>query len=164
MNEIENPLAFRLDSVYRLSWGSCEYDFMAVSFFLVGCRYNLSRRPPFLKSGIRTCYENSNRPIYTKLSIAIEDKMMVGGDCKIFDTDFHFIQFEDRIIGDTNIKSAATVLCEGCLVGTGSTILKGVTIGKRAVIADGSVVSRIVPDDEVWGGNPIHKIRSLVTN
>ena len=39
-------------------------------------------------------------------------------------------------------------------------ILKGVTIGARAVIGAGSVVTKDVPDGEIWAGNPAKRIHS----
>lgn len=43
-------------------------------------------------------------------------------------------------------------------IGARSTILPGVTIGNRAIIAAGSIVSKSVPAGEVWGGVPAHFI------
>ena len=42
-------------------------------------------------------------------------------------------------------------------------ILKGVTIGKEAVIGAGSVVSCDVPDGEIWAGNPARFVRRIDT-
>jgi acetyltransferase-like isoleucine patch superfamily enzyme len=39
-------------------------------------------------------------------------------------------------------------------------ILKGVTIGDRAIIAAGSVVTTDVPADEIWGGNPACRLKA----
>lgn len=41
---------------------------------------------------------------------------------------------------------AAPVLCDGCFVGSGAVVIGGVTIGVRAQIAAGAVVSTDVPD------------------
>lgn len=46
-----------------------------------------------------------------------------------------------------------------CWIGTGATILQGVHIGDGAVIAAGAVVTKNVPDSEVWGGVPAKFIR-----
>ena len=39
--------------------------------------------------------------------------------------------------------------------------LKGVTIGKGSVVGAGSVVTRDVPDGEIWAGNPAQFIRCV---
>src|SRR3954463_12864441 len=46
-------------------------------------------------------------------------------------------------------------------VGGGALILPGVTIGSRAVIGAGSVVTRDIPDQVFAAGNPCRVIRSL---
>jgi acetyltransferase-like isoleucine patch superfamily enzyme len=45
-------------------------------------------------------------------------------------------------------------------VGAGSTVMPGVRIGNRCVVAAGSVVTRSVPDGSVVGGNPAKIIGS----
>lgn len=47
-----------------------------------------------------------------------------------------------------------TSVCKGVSIGAGSTILLGITIGKNAVIGAGSVVTKNIPDNELWLGNP----------
>ncbi len=46
------------------------------------------------------------------------------------------------------------VVKQGAIIGGGCTILPGVIIGCKAVVGAGSVVTRSVPDFEVWAGNP----------
>ncbi len=43
---------------------------------------------------------------------------------------------------------------ERASIGSGATILCGVTIGAGAMVGAGSVVTRDVPPDETWAGNP----------
>lgn len=47
-----------------------------------------------------------------------------------------------------------TRVCRGASIGANATILPGVTIGERAVIGAGSVVTKDVPAGETWFGNP----------
>lgn len=46
-------------------------------------------------------------------------------------------------------------------IATGATIIGGVTIGHRSVVAAGSVVTRDAPPDSLVGGNPARVIRSI---
>ena len=98
----------------------------------------------------------SNSAIVCTNKIIIKDDVFIGGDCKIYDTDFHSIYYEDRILnGDIGARSNPVYIGKGSFVGTGTTILKGVNIGDKSVIAAGSVVTKDIPSNEVWGGNPI---------
>ena len=47
-----------------------------------------------------------------------------------------------------------TIVRRGASIGSGSTLLGGVTIGEHAVVGAGSVVTRDVPPDTVVFGNP----------
>jgi len=50
---------------------------------------------------------------------------------------------------------------DGASIGSGSTILCGVTIGAGAMIGAGSVVTRSVPEGEIWAGNPARFFRKV---
>lgn len=47
----------------------------------------------------------------------------------------------------------------GASVGSGSTMLCGITIGAGALVSAGSVVTRSIPAGEVWAGNPARLLR-----
>lgn len=55
-------------------------------------------------------------------------------------------------------KLQTTHVKKGATIGTGATILGGITIGERAVVGAGSVVTRDVPDDTTVVGNPARPI------
>jgi acetyltransferase-like isoleucine patch superfamily enzyme len=48
----------------------------------------------------------------------------------------------------------------GAVIGGGATVLPGVTIGERAVVAAGAVATKDIPAAEVWGGIPARFIMS----
>lgn len=48
-------------------------------------------------------------------------------------------------------------------IGANCVLLPGVTIGDNALIAAGSVVSRDVPPNEIWGGVPARKLKDVPT-
>lgn len=58
----------------------------------------------------------------------------------------------------TRGENGPIVVEDDVWIGTGTIVLSGLTIGKGAVIAAGSVVTHDVPACEVWGGNPARKI------
>jgi len=68
----------------------------------------------------------------------------------------------DRIeagAGDGTV--APVVLRRGCYLGAGSMILPGVTVGERAVVASGAVVTRDVAPETVVAGVPARFLRRV---
>lgn len=93
--------------------------------------------------------------------IEIEDNVLIGSCVKIWDTDFHSLNYDERL-RDENPKCSPVLIKEGAFIGACSIILKGVTIGKHSVIGAGSVVAVDIPDGEVWAGNPARYIKSII--
>jgi acetyltransferase-like isoleucine patch superfamily enzyme len=56
-----------------------------------------------------------------------------------------------------------TIVKQGASIGTGSTILCGVTIGEFAIVGAGSVVTRSVPPNTIVAGNPACILRKMET-
>lgn len=79
--------------------------------------------------------------------ITIEDDVFIGPNAT-FTNDLipRSKQHPDRYI-PTTIKAGASI-------GANATILCGIRIGSRAMIGAGSVVTKDVPDGEIWYGNP----------
>lgn len=104
----------------------------------------------------------SNCCIRSNVSVTIEDNVLIGGDCQIYDNDMHSVFYEYRMQSiDTNIKSLPILIKKGAWIGAHSIILKGVTIGERSVIGAGSVVTKSIPSGELWAGNPAKFIRKI---
>lgn len=112
----------------------------------------------------------SSACIWAKEKVVIGNEVLIGGDCLIIDTDAHNLDWRVRTgkYTDENgnkindIKSAASapiIIEDNVLIGTRCIILKGVTIGKHAIIAAGSVVTKSIPANCVAGGNPCRVIR-----
>lgn len=102
----------------------------------------------------------SNATIFACELITIEEQVFIGGGVKIYDSDFHWINFEKRINSVGGVTKPVIVK-RGAFIGAHSLILKGVTIGERSVIGAGSVVTKNIPDGEVWAGNPAKFIKYI---
>lgn len=99
--------------------------------------------------------------------IELKDNVLLGSGCRIYDTDFHALDYKERVKGNYRgapIKTAPVIIEEGAFIGAGALILKGVTIGKHSIIGAGSVVTKNVPSGEIWAGNPAKFIRKVVKN
>lgn len=104
----------------------------------------------------------SNSTIYCKKEIIIGENVFIGGDTKIYDTDFHSLKLEERIKPfDSDIKSKSINIENGVFIGASCIILKGVTIGENSIIGAGSVVTKNIPKNEIWAGNPAKFIRKI---
>lgn len=104
----------------------------------------------------------SNTAIVALSEIAIEDDVMIGAGCKIYDHDFHSVHYEERMKPvDCDVKTKPVKIRKGAFVGAHSIILKGVTIGEKSVVGAGSVVTKSIPDNEIWAGNPAKFIRKI---
>lgn len=51
--------------------------------------------------------------------ITVEDDVMIGGSCKIYDSDFHSTNFEERM-ADTGTKTGSVIIHRGAFVGAHS--------------------------------------------
>ncbi len=99
----------------------------------------------------------------SRSSITIGDYTQLGGNVRIFDHNYHSLNPENRRNGrldSQDVRTAPVVIGNDVFIGTNAMILKGVTIGDRAIIAAGSVVTADVPADEIWGGNPACRLRA----
>lgn len=103
----------------------------------------------------------SNASIVSYESVSIGENCKIGGSVHIYDTDFHSIDYAKRNNGDVGAKSSPIVIGDNVFIGAHSIILKGVHIGFGAVIGAGSIVTKNVPELEVWAGNPAKRVKGV---
>jgi UDP-2-acetamido-3-amino-2,3-dideoxy-glucuronate N-acetyltransferase len=58
-------------------------------------------------------------------------------------------------------KTIPTVVKKGVSIGAGSVILCGITIGEKAMVAAGSIVTKDVPPKTLVSGNPAKPIKKI---
>ena len=87
--------------------------------------------------------------INAKFGVTIEKKVQIGSHCSIYS-----ISTIDNKKGEIYLKS-------NCKIGSHSTILPGVTIGKNSIIGANSLVISDIPDNSVAFGVPAKVIRTL---
>lgn len=101
--------------------------------------------------------------IICRHKITIGNNVVIGGNTVIYDTDFHSLDSIVRGIPDQDragALKAPVIIEDNVFIGAHSTILKGVTIGEKSIVGACSVVTRSIPANEIWAGNPAVFIRS----
>jgi acetyltransferase-like isoleucine patch superfamily enzyme len=93
--------------------------------------------------------------------VVIGDHVLLGANCAIVDTDFHPLDPEIRRRAPQAGATEPIVIEADVFVGTQALILKGVRIGRGAVVGAGSVVTGDVPARAVVAGNPARVVRML---
>ena len=94
--------------------------------------------------------------------VTIEDQVFIGhGVMFINDSYPRATTATGELQTAADWKVERTLVKKGASIGSGATILSNVTIGERAIIGAGSVVTRDVPADAIVAGNPARVLRSL---
>lgn len=105
----------------------------------------------------------SGASICAAKKVQIDSDVMLGANVQISDTDFHPLNPVNRRYNRNTdeIKSKDIIISKNVWVGSNVTILKGVTIGENSIIGAGSIVSRDVPSNVIFAGNPAKVVRKL---
>lgn len=101
----------------------------------------------------------SNVCINARKLIRIGKKVRLGAGVKLYDNDFHNLSKLEDGEDQTYIPSQPIIIEDNVFIGAGSIVLKGVHVGQGAVIGAGSVITKNIPPNEVWAGNPARFIR-----
>ncbi|MRX63333.1 acyltransferase [Maribacter luteus] len=107
----------------------------------------------------------SQSALVCHVGITIGDYVKIGGGVCIYDTDFHSLDAKirrDSMADMANKKKLPVVIHDNVFIGAHSKILKGVTIGENSIIGASAVVTKDIPANEIWGGNPAKKIKSII--
>lgn len=94
--------------------------------------------------------------------ITIGNNVNFGGGSCIYDSDYHPLNAETRLKRDNFFTQHAPVsIKNNVFVGANCTILKGVSIGENSIIGACSVVTKDVPANEIWAGNPAKFLKKI---
>lgn len=113
-----------------------------------------------------------------KDSIVLEDNIFISWGCTFSDHDFHSLDYKDRrkdfdqILDNVKdqrnlnynkswdtVKTSPIKICSDVWIGMNCTIMKGVMIGRGAIVAANSVVTKDVPPFTVVAGNPAKVVK-----
>ncbi|MFC2169339.1 acyltransferase [Acidobacteriota bacterium] len=118
--------------------------------------------------------------------VEVQKKAVIGKNCKISSHTFicegvtignncfigHGVMFINdnypqavNISGDLEseedwaVRFIKTEIGDNVSIGSNATILGGITIGKGSLVGAGSVVTKDIPSNQIWAGNPAKMIK-----
>lgn len=101
------------------------------------------------------CYLNQGVTIWSEIEVSIGNHVFIGDLSAIYDTSFH------EITPGHQVKIAPVVIEDDVWLGRLVTVTPGVVIGRGAVVAAHSIVTRDVAPFTVVAGSPAVPIREL---
>ena len=125
---------------------------------LYGCTIGSeSRIGPFVEIGRdssvgRRCKIGSHT--YVCDGITIEDNVFVGHGVMFTNDDFPRATTDGELQTEADWVCLPTLVRKGASIGSGATILPGLTIGLDAMVGGGAVVTKDVPDHAIVVGCP----------
>ena len=113
---------------------------------------------------------NINCHVFIENDVSIGNSVTIKSGVQIWDgitiEDNVFIGPNATFTNDLYPKSkqypkeySRTVVQNGASIGANVTILGGISIGKNSLIGAGSVVTKNIPANQIWAGNPAKYIR-----
>ena len=93
--------------------------------------------------------------------VTIEDDVFVGHNVSFINDMYPRATASGRLQTEADWKVVPTLVRSGASIGTSTTILAGVTVGRNSIIGAGSVVTHDIPDNVVAFGNPCRVVRTL---
>ena len=120
------------------------------------------------------CFIGENSRIWSAARIEIGDYVIISHNVNIHDSNSHSLDYAERKIEfddilpslkasyhDFDIKPSPIVIENDVWIGFNAVILRGVRIGRGAIIGACTVVTKDVPPFTVVAGNPMRIIQAL---
>jgi acetyltransferase-like isoleucine patch superfamily enzyme len=93
--------------------------------------------------------------------VTIEDDVFVGHSVVFINDSYPRATTDGSLQTEADWAVEPTRVKRGASIGSNCTLLSNVTIGERAIVGAGSVVTKDVPADTIVAGNPARFIRAL---
>lgn len=93
--------------------------------------------------------------------VEIGDRVLIGANARIFDSDFHPVHSPNRRYDREGVRRAPVIVGDDCWLGAGAILLPGTVLGDNVVVAAGAVVTGSFGSGLVIGGVPARVIREM---
>lgn len=107
----------------------------------------------------KNIFINQNVTFVDLGGITIEDHVLIGPNSQLITVN-HLTDPNNR----RGLMTKPIVIKQNAWLSSGVTVLPGVTIGKNAIVAANSTVTKDVPNDKVVAGTPAKIIKSIEEN
>jgi serine acetyltransferase len=129
---LEHDIHFKFDGIYAPGPTIVVRDRV---FIGCGCEFNVRR------------------------GVEIGADCLIASGCKFIDHDHGTARRDVPMNQQADGAEAAITLEEDVWLGANVVVLKGVRIGRGAIVAAGGIVTKSIPPYEIWGGVPARKLR-----
>lgn len=113
-----------------------------------------------IRIGENTWINNNFRAIAEHTRISIGANCLIGSNVEILDSDFHGLNVAERRMSRAEWAAPVTIGCD-VFIGNNVRILKGISIGDGAVIANSALVVTDIPAYCIAAGVPAKAIRAV---
>jgi UDP-2-acetamido-3-amino-2,3-dideoxy-glucuronate N-acetyltransferase len=94
--------------------------------------------------------------------VTIEDDVFIGHNVTFINDMYPRATVEGGgLQAESDWVCVPTLIKKGASVGSSATILAGVTVGEKAIVGAGSVVTKDVPPGTIVAGNPARPLRKI---
>jgi acetyltransferase-like isoleucine patch superfamily enzyme len=94
--------------------------------------------------------------------VTLEDDIFIGHNVTFTNDRYpRATNGDGRLQTDADWACIRTLIKRGASIGSGATLLCGITIGENALVGAGSVVTKDVPSGAVVAGNPARMFRAV---
>ena len=94
--------------------------------------------------------------------VTLEDEVFIGHSVTFTNDRYpRSVNPDGQLQTEADWKCIPTLVKRGASIGSGSTLLCGITVGEKAVVGAGSVVTKDVPAYAVVAGSPARSVRTL---
>ena len=124
------------------------------------------------KTGLLTHYQTSlikigDNALLNGAVIHSNNSVVIGNDCLfgpgvvILDNDSHNTSIDPRLRRHGKTADSPVMIGNNVWIGMHSIIMKGVHLGDNSIVAAGSLVTKDIPSNQLFGGNPASFIKWL---
>lgn len=93
--------------------------------------------------------------------VTIEAEVFVGHGVMFINDVYPRATAEGALQTEVDWEVVPTVIKKGASIGSGATIMGGITVGENSIVGAGAVVTKDVPANVIVAGNPAKVLRSL---